>query len=240
MADTKVTALTELTAVEATDLLYVVDDPSGSPVSKKATVESVRAAIPGFPHYAKMSTDIHPTCKFYYLPLSASGWVSTMGAAAAQMPLWYPFMLDRRMVVAGIHTYCWTGEADSYLRVGLYNCDDRWRPTTLIADYGTMSGASTGLKNAAGTTVVPAGMFSLCVWSSNHTSVRWSKISAIDPRGAFGEREPAFNAGQMCYRLQTETADYSAGLPATMVGTAVYGLGVGNYPICYLTFGDPA
>ena len=41
MADTKVTALTELTAVEATDLLYVVDDPAGTPLSKKATAKNI-------------------------------------------------------------------------------------------------------------------------------------------------------------------------------------------------------
>lgn len=45
MADAKVTALTELTAVEATDLLYVIDDPAGTPAGKKATVENVMAAL---------------------------------------------------------------------------------------------------------------------------------------------------------------------------------------------------
>ena len=37
-ADTKVTALTELTAIADADILYVVDDPGGSPLSKKITV----------------------------------------------------------------------------------------------------------------------------------------------------------------------------------------------------------
>ena len=43
MADAKVSALDALTAVEATDLLYVVDDPGGTPASKKATAENVLA-----------------------------------------------------------------------------------------------------------------------------------------------------------------------------------------------------
>ena len=43
MADSKLTALDALTAVEATDLLYVVDDPGGSPVGKKATAQDVLA-----------------------------------------------------------------------------------------------------------------------------------------------------------------------------------------------------
>ena len=44
MADSKVTALTELTGVAATDILYVVDDPGGTPISKKATVDNVYLA----------------------------------------------------------------------------------------------------------------------------------------------------------------------------------------------------
>ncbi len=38
MADTKTTALVELTAVVDGDILYIVDDPGGSPLSKKITV----------------------------------------------------------------------------------------------------------------------------------------------------------------------------------------------------------
>ena len=44
MADAKITELTELTSVESTDLIAVVDDPSGSPVTKKATVSNLTAA----------------------------------------------------------------------------------------------------------------------------------------------------------------------------------------------------
>lgn len=44
MANAKVTALPEGTAIAATDLLYVVVDPGTTPVSKKATVANVLAA----------------------------------------------------------------------------------------------------------------------------------------------------------------------------------------------------
>jgi len=41
MADSKITDLTALTAVATTDLLVIVDDPSGTPETKKATVQDV-------------------------------------------------------------------------------------------------------------------------------------------------------------------------------------------------------
>jgi len=41
--DKKLTGLTELTSVATTDMLYVVDDPSGTPISKKSTVTNILA-----------------------------------------------------------------------------------------------------------------------------------------------------------------------------------------------------
>ena len=41
MADKKVTQLTALTAPANTDLLLVIDDPAGSPISKKITIEDL-------------------------------------------------------------------------------------------------------------------------------------------------------------------------------------------------------
>lgn len=45
MADTKLTGLTTISAVAAEDLIYVVDDPSGTPASTKATVTQLSAAV---------------------------------------------------------------------------------------------------------------------------------------------------------------------------------------------------
>jgi hypothetical protein len=44
MADKTVTQLTELTAVDDADILLIVDDPAGTPVSKKCTVANALKA----------------------------------------------------------------------------------------------------------------------------------------------------------------------------------------------------
>ena len=41
MADTKITALSELTSVADADLIAIVDDPSGTPTSKKITKKNL-------------------------------------------------------------------------------------------------------------------------------------------------------------------------------------------------------
>jgi coenzyme F420-reducing hydrogenase delta subunit len=41
MADQKLTALTETTSIDGTELLYVVEDPSGTPLSRKVTIDNV-------------------------------------------------------------------------------------------------------------------------------------------------------------------------------------------------------
>ncbi len=45
MADTKLTALSALTTLTSDDLLYVVDDPSGTPASKKAALSALGTVL---------------------------------------------------------------------------------------------------------------------------------------------------------------------------------------------------
>jgi hypothetical protein len=46
MADKKVTQLTSLTTTSREDLLLIVDDPNGTPVSKNITVKNFFGAVP--------------------------------------------------------------------------------------------------------------------------------------------------------------------------------------------------
>jgi len=47
-ADTKLTGLDELTAIAGTDIFYIVDDPGGSPLSKKITATNIFDLIDTF------------------------------------------------------------------------------------------------------------------------------------------------------------------------------------------------
>lgn len=47
MADAKITALTELTTPAGEDMLPIVDDPSGSPTTKKVSVTNLAKGIEG-------------------------------------------------------------------------------------------------------------------------------------------------------------------------------------------------
>jgi hypothetical protein len=64
MADTKVTALTALSTAAGTDILYIVDDPGGSPASKKITVDDLLVGM------APDASDIT------YTPGTATDWDS--------------------------------------------------------------------------------------------------------------------------------------------------------------------
>ncbi|MHA2047210.1 MAG: hypothetical protein ACW99G_20655, partial [Candidatus Thorarchaeota archaeon] len=66
MANQKITQLTELTTPASTDLLVIVDDPAGSPVSKKITVTNLLSLASGGVSVLKfLPTDNEPPTSNY-------------------------------------------------------------------------------------------------------------------------------------------------------------------------------
>jgi hypothetical protein len=53
MADQKLTELIALTAPIGSDLLYMVDDPGGTPISSKVTLDNLRKAVSGRVAFAR-------------------------------------------------------------------------------------------------------------------------------------------------------------------------------------------
>jgi len=61
MADQKVTELANLTTVASEDVFYVVDDPTGTPVSKKISAKSLFGAVPAnttFTHFTTFNNKV--------------------------------------------------------------------------------------------------------------------------------------------------------------------------------------
>ena len=73
MADSKITALTELTTVAGGDLVAIVDDPSGTPTSKKATIANILAVYDSQTATMTNKTLTSPTLTTPALGTPASG-----------------------------------------------------------------------------------------------------------------------------------------------------------------------
>lgn len=58
MSDKKVTQLTALTTSHSGDLLLVIDDPNGTPVSKKMTVKNFFATVPANTTFSQANVTI--------------------------------------------------------------------------------------------------------------------------------------------------------------------------------------
>jgi hypothetical protein len=145
----------------------------------------------------------------WYPPIGPTGAIQASSASNANRICFWLYAVQRPLTVNRIGTYCWTGEAGSLLRFGLYNVGLTGLPTSLIADYGTVSGATAGGKTASGSTVVN-GIFALACATSNHTSVRWSVTPGS--QYIFGDGSLALNRPGF-FQFESGT-DHSAGLPS--------------------------
>ena len=73
MADKKVTQLTELTTTVAEDQLLVVDDPNGTPASKRITIKSMFGTIPANTKFTGAKNIINSANTWYTGNVSVTG-----------------------------------------------------------------------------------------------------------------------------------------------------------------------
>ena len=84
MADKKITQLTELTTTVAEDQLLVVDDPNGTPASKRITIKSMFGTIPANTKFTGAKNIINSANTWYTGNVSVTG---TLLANTAKMTI---------------------------------------------------------------------------------------------------------------------------------------------------------
>lgn len=222
---TSITNAVPKTLVDAAGDLLVgsaADTVARLPLGSAGQVLRVNAGATA-PEWATVSSGA-PTPRRFVLPSSAhyltpvtisdiDGAFQT--SSLAQQAMWWPCYTHRDVTVAALATYCGTLEAGSTMRFGLYaNTGSDLAVGSLLADFGTVSGASTGTKEVTGSQAVSAGWFWVCNWISNHTTVRWlrrSLASGLPP--SFAGVQNAYGRHYMGYKATS--VDYSAGLPSS-------------------------
>ena len=84
MADKKIPQLTELTTTVAEDQLLVVDDPNGTPASKRITIKSIFGTIPANTKFTGAKNIINSANTWYTGNVSVTG---TLLANTAKMTI---------------------------------------------------------------------------------------------------------------------------------------------------------
>ncbi len=99
MTNQKLTQLTEDTALTVDDLLYLVNDPAGTPASRKSTVSNLRKGM--YPYAAK-STNYTATTADFWLDVSTGGSDKTITLpAVASTPVGFRLMITKADAAAG-------------------------------------------------------------------------------------------------------------------------------------------
>lgn len=164
----------------------------------------------------------------YHPPEGYGSGGSTQSGATPSVLAFWPFYIEAAATVAGIATWCTTPEAGSLIRLGIYTASSNLVPTTLLADYGTVSGASSGAKEVTGSTSIGPGWVFLALATSTHTTVRWSRNTnnaSVSP--VFGIQN---QLGRTFPGWAITGTDHTGGLPASATGAALFdSVGGGNY-----------
>lgn len=217
-------AVPKSTVTTAGDLIYgtAADTVARLPLGTAAQVLRVDAGATA-PEWATVSSGdptprrvVLPSSSYYCVPTTISDVDGAFQTSSlAQQAMWWPCYTHRAVTIAALATYCGTLEAGSTMRFGIYaNTGTDLAVGSLVADFGTVSGASTGAKEVSGSQAISAGYFWVCNWISNHTTVRWlrrSLASGLPP--SFAGVQNAYGRHYMGYKATS--VDYSAGLPSS-------------------------
>jgi hypothetical protein len=141
------TGITNLSAFIQT----VLDDPDA--VTARGTIGAATAIAEGRPKQGSTSYLMIPGCE----PVA----VTSVGAGANTIR-YEPILVVTPITVDGIVIEVATaGGASTTARLGIYNADADWQPTSRVIDAGTVAVDSTGVKTAVISQVLAAGRYLL-------------------------------------------------------------------------------
>lgn len=156
-----------------------------------------------------------------------SDYSGSTGVSSATCAIWMPFYVERSVTLDSISVSVHTASAGATARLGVYSISNPTASSltgSLVTDFGTVSGASTGGKTATGTASLTAGWYAICVAFNSNSTVRWKYGGMYFKPYGFN---PAYVQDQIGWR-ETGT-DHTGGLPASIPAGAALDRS-GNWP----------
>jgi len=97
---------------------------------------------------------------YYYLPCNSTGTANTLGNGTARVfPVFFSSAVTLTRIGAEVTG---AGEANSVVRLGIYNDNGTGFPGTVLLDAGTIDGTSATIQEITISQAVPAGLFWMC------------------------------------------------------------------------------
>ena len=124
-------------------------------------------------HHAAPAVEGSPNAILSYLILPGVEFtgISTFTIAANRIyyaPIRVPVALTVDQIIIEVVTL-----SAGAVRLGIYNADIYWQPTTLVSDAGTVDTGTAGVKAITGLSIpLPAGRYLLAVWSNATPELR--------------------------------------------------------------------
>lgn len=111
------------------------------------------------------------TTTFLTIPGVKGGWMGTYTLTAERL-VYLPMLVHTAITIDQLVLEVETLDAGSSIRMGIYKADVNWQPTDLVKDYGTVSGASTGVKTITYEQALAPGRYLLAIISDGTPTLR--------------------------------------------------------------------
>jgi hypothetical protein len=120
-----------------------------------------------------LSLQSYPSGTTFWLP-GQTVTSQTNNAIAANFLFFGGLLVEAETRFTGLSVYVNNGVASSNVRLGIYNANDLWVPTTVVLDSGDVATTSSGLKDWANNfTLMPGRYLTAIVSNSNPTLSFW-------------------------------------------------------------------